>query len=209
MEGIVTIEEARNIFGKNFIGKEELKVHSDELGIIVPEIIPSIPYQYDFLVSKADQYILVLGVSTMKSGSALTLLTLRSFFGINPDVSEPCFYNQDWYIKESFVQKTLELKWYLIRYSVYESSRAVSPDTLKDQYSFPSAIQCAFAFFATWFCFSKCLWENDFVWCSDKDHNNDRIYVGKYKDIDGINKSGFSIHRHLALRKTYASIDSL
>lgn len=51
------------------------------------------------------------------------------------------------------------------------------------------------------------LWKHDFVWCSDMDHNGDRIYVGKYHDISGVNKNGFSIHRHLALRECYASIN--
>lgn len=51
------------------------------------------------------------------------------------------------------------------------------------------------------------LWYHDFVWCSDVDHNGDRIYVGKYNDIDGVNKDGFSIHRHLALRLCYGCID--
>ena len=51
------------------------------------------------------------------------------------------------------------------------------------------------------------LWWHDFVWCSDVDHNGDRIYVGKYHDIDGVNKNGFSIHRHLALRPCYGSVD--
>lgn len=50
---------------------------------------------------------------------------------------------------------------------------------------------------------------HDFVWCVDVDHNGDRIYVGKYHDIDGINKNVFSIHRHLALRQCYASTDCL
>jgi hypothetical protein len=31
--------------------------------------------------------------------------------------------------------------------------------------------------------------------------------VGKCHDVDGINKNGFSIHRHLALRKCYGAVE--
>jgi hypothetical protein len=72
---------------------------------------------------------------------------------------------------------------------------------------FPSAILCVYAFFAYYCSYGEMLWHNDFVWCLDTDHNGDRIYVGKYHDVDGVNKNGFSIHRHLSLRSCYASVD--
>ena len=31
--------------------------------------------------------------------------------------------------------------------------------------------------------------------------------LGKYHDVDGVNKNGFSIHRHLSLRPCYGCID--
>ena len=101
----------------------------------------------------------------------------------------------------------MEDGWFLIRKNVYEDSRAVQPAELMKEYAFPSAIRCTYAFFAAWFTAGIRLWEHDFVWCSDTDHNGDRIYVGKYHDIDGVNKNGFSIHRHLALRPCYGCID--
>ena len=72
---------------------------------------------------------------------------------------------------------------------------------------FPSAILCVFTFFAYYYSYNQMLWYHDFVWCEDVDHNGDRVYVGKYHDVDGINKNGFSIHRHLALRPCYASVN--
>lgn len=131
-----------------------------------------------------------------------------NFLHINPDIYQPCFYNQDWYINESFIDKSFKLGWYLVRKKSEDNSRGVDPDILvKHNVNFPSAILCCYTFFSTWFARGKKLWEYDFVWCSDTDHNNDRIYVGKYTDIDGINKPGFSIHRHLALRPCYTAID--
>ena len=111
---------------------------------------------------------------------------------------------------EDFVRKTLESRWYLLKKDVLEGSRAVMPNNLLQQnIYFPSAILCVYSFFSYYLSYGKYLWYHDFVWCSDLDHNGDRIYVGKYHDIDGVNKNGFSIHRHLALRKCYAAIDSL
>jgi hypothetical protein len=129
---------------------------------------------------------------------------------MNPEIQEPCFYNQDWYLKEDFIQSTLENRWYLLKKNVIEESRAVLPDVLlKQKMSFPSAILCTYTFFAYYYAAGELLWYHDFVWCSDTDHNGDRIYVGKYHDIDDVNKNGFSIHRHLALRNCYAAINSL
>ena len=128
-------------------------------------------------------------------------------FGKNPDVSEPCFYNQDWYDKEDFIIKPIQTGWFLIRKTVYEDSRAVQPIELIERYTFPTAVKCTYSFFIAWITLDIKLWYHDFVWCSDIDHNGDRIYVGKYNDVDGVNKNGFSIHRHLALRACYGCID--
>ena len=104
----------------------------------------------------------------------------------------------------------LDGAWHLIRKDVMESSRAVQPaDLLKTGCSFPPAVLCAWVFFAWYFARNRFLWWHDFVWCSDTDHNGDRVYVGKYHDIDGVNKNGFSVHRHLALRSCYGAVCSL
>ena len=206
MERIVTIEEAKGIMGCNFIGPEELK-KCKQLPLQVNNLVPAIPYTTEELKAKKDEYLLILGVSTMVDGKPLTISNLLEVFGKDPAVSEPCFYNQDWYLKEDFIDVTIPEGWFLIRKNVFEDSRAVMPDDLEKQHTFPLAVRCVYAFFAAWFCRDEKLWWHDFVWCSDRDHNGDRIYVGKYHDIDGVNKNGFSIHRHLALRPCYGAID--
>ena len=135
---------------------------------------------------------------------------MREVFGINPDVSEPCLYNQDWYMHEDFMDTLLNNQWYLIKKDVLEESRAVMPiDLMNHGINFPSAILCGYTFFAYYFANNELLWNHDFLWCQDVDHNGDRIYVGKYNDIDGINKNGFSIHRYLSLRSCYTSVNVL
>ena len=207
MERTASLEEARDIFGKSFIGPDELSKYSVQMGVRIPQQVPEIPYSLAELKTQSKDYLLVLGTSEMVSGEPLSLLSLRAYFGLDPDRSEPCFYNQDWYMKETFMTRPLTDQWYMLRRSVFEGSRAKSPELAGKDYKLPSAVECAYVFFINCFCTGEYLWEHDFVWCDDTDHNGDRIYVGKYHDVTGINKNGFSIHRHLALRQWYGFID--
>lgn len=208
MERKTNIAEAKQILGPNFIGPDELALIADKMGIKVPTEIPTIPYGLEELKKKQKDYFLILGISQMKNGEYLTLRALRDHFGINPDISEPCFYNQDWYLKESFMENYLETTWFLIQKNIIEKSRGKNPNSIKNQYVLPSAVLCAFTFFSNYLINKKdILWKNDFVWCSDIDLNKDRIYVGRYIDITGFSKNGFSIHRHLKIKNNYGCID--
>lgn len=210
MERKATINESIEIFGKYFFGPEELDPVWRKLGLLSPSEIPEIPFSVDLLRSKKDNYLLILGSGIRTDGGTMSLKTLRDIFGVDPSVSEPCFYNQDWYLKEQFANTcSLETKWFLVRREVYEASRGRNPEVLRDDCIFPSALLCAYAFFSTWFILGECLWKNDFLWCADHDSNGDRIYVGRYFDPSGISKNGFSIHRHLSIRSNYGCIDQL
>ena len=204
-------EAVKKLFGKNFIGKDELKPFFKVLGFGEVEIQEK-PIEYsdaDLQKAASEGYILIYGVGGI-NGQNITLKFLREKFGVNPDESEPCLYNQDWYMKEDFMDLTLEDRWYLIKKDVFEESRAVMPGDLTQQgLNFPPAILCGYTFFAYYYARNEYLWWHDFVWCCDTDHNGDRIYVGKYHDIDGANKNGFSIHRHLALRSCYGSVNCI
>ena len=204
-------EAVRKLFGKNFIGNEELKPFFKTMGFGEVEILESPIQDGDSDLQKAasEGYILIYGVEHI-NGQHITLRFLRDKFGVNPDVSEPCLYNQDWYLKEDFIDRTLNNQWFLIKKEVIDESRAIMPgELIQHGLTFPPAILCGYAFFAYYFANNEYLWWHDFVWCSDTDHNDDRIYVGKYHDVDGVNKNGFSIHRHLALRNCYGSVDCL
>jgi len=207
MERETNLTEAKAIMGSNFIGPVELTLIADKMGIIVSDKYPNIPFRHRELIDNQEEYILILGTSQMNDGKSLTLKSMRERFGVNPEVTEPCFYNQDWYLNEKFIVKPLETKWFLIRKNVIDESRGKFPQNISNNLTFPSAVICAYLFFANWFYSKKCLWEHDFVWCNDLDHNGDRIYVGKYNDIEGINKKGFSIHRHLSIQSFYGAID--
>jgi len=203
------LDGLKQLFGHNLIGPDELKSLLAKLGWGADISVPELNYPEEQLKQCAKDYLLVMGVPEI-GGRPVTIRTLREAFGFDPDESEPCFYNQDWYMHEDFIDRTLQSRWYLVRKQVVESSRAVMPEQLmENRYAFPSAILCAFAFFAYYFHYGEHLWYHDFVWCSDTDHNGDRIYVGKYHDVDGVNKNGFSVHRHLALRQCYAAVNCL
>ena len=108
---------------------------------------PPLNYSWADLESHAKDYILVMGQSSIH-GVDVTLRYLREVFGIDPEQQEPCFYNQDWYLNESFLDTKLENRWYLLKKDVFESSRAELPDELSKEISFPSAVLCAYTFFA-------------------------------------------------------------
>ena len=139
MSNDVSVEKAKSIMQENFIGPEELSkiewlFHDDNI------IVPSIPFSEDELETKKNDYILILGVDRLSDGRTLTIRNLQSVFGKDPDKSEPCFYNQDWYDKEDFIDTPMKNEWFLIRKEVYQDSRAVQPNELMKKYSFPSAV---------------------------------------------------------------------
>lgn len=206
MENHVSYEEAKQIMGNHIIGPNELKGIS-EFRLEIPASAYEVPFDKGTMRNKCDDYYLIYGSSHFESGEVVNIKGLKAIFGTNPDLKAPCFYFQDWYDKEEFINLPMKDGWFFIRKNVYEDSRAVQPDELMRHYIFPTAISCTYAFFVTWLTMNEKLWYHDFVWCCDKDHNGDRIYVGKYNDVDGVNKDGFSIHRHLALRNCYACVD--
>lgn len=203
------LAKIKKIMGKNFIGPEELKKISSKFRFKFKNPIPKIPFNLDYLKKISKDYILILGIPKDKKGQKLTINRMREIFGTDPAKSEPCFYNQDWYLKEKFAKDTtLDFNWYLIKKRVDEKSRGKNPEllfkALKSKENFPSAILTAFTFFA-YYLLNKgeILWKNDFIWCSDKDSNGDRIYTGRYLDPKKINKNGFNIHRYLSIRPCY------
>ena len=107
-----TIKEAKEIFGKNFLGPEELKSLFGEMGLKVNfDNVTSVPFSKEQLINSAkDGYI--LGYAIDKVGDTyLNIKLFRDIFGINPE-KEPCFYNQDWYLAEDFIQTPLVAGWF-------------------------------------------------------------------------------------------------
>ena len=188
----------------NIVGPEQLR----QLPFLSGENVdaPGIPFSKDILASHASTHTLIFTPRIQW----LTLNGLRERLGVDPSQKEPCMYNQDWYVKEDFANLSLDGRWHFIRKHVLEEARAKAPDEIEaklaQEESFPTAVTCAFTFFAYWFATGgEKLWKHDFVWCSDRDHNGDRIYVGRYEDPVGVNKNGFNIHRHLSLRPSYSA----
>ncbi len=191
--------------GDNFIGINELDKISTILKLKFENFIPKIKFSSQELKLKSKNHILILGTKEMSDRTPLNILNLRNLFGTDSS-QVPCFYNQDWYINEKFVKKTLQYDWYLVRKEIFLESRGVEPESLLRNFNFPSAILVTYLFFVYWLLNNKILFETEYVWCEDLDENGDRIYVGRYNDIKGISKSGFSIHRHLKISHIYGSI---
>ncbi len=216
MERRSDIINAKEIMGINFLGPDELSLVAKKIGIADPHKfkldIPLIPYDVDILKSSCHDFILLLGVPENLEGNPLTLVSMRSILGIDPEINEPCFYNQDWYLNESFANFcSIGFRWYLLRRELIDTTRGKSVEIQENlsQNSLPSALLCAYAFFAYYFHSKNFLWPNDYVWCKDFDSNGDRIYVARYFDPLGVSKNGFSIHRHLKIRENYGCIEAL
>lgn len=207
-------ESIRSFFGKNFIGVDELlKIHQ-QIGIVNPEKwkgpIPEIPFAIEEIKKFSVTHILVLIIPETTTGGAVSLLSLRRFFGVDPDKQEPCLYNQDWYLNEEFASISPQAQWVLIRKEIEDKTRGMVPEQIRQQdpsaAKLPSAIICAYIFFAYYFHTNgEKLWNYDYIWCSDIDAAGDRIYVGRYTDPAKLNKNGFSIHRHLSIKKNYGA----
>jgi hypothetical protein len=207
----ITSNKAREILGNRFIGTKELDIVSEKLGIISPSIgnieIPEIPFSLSEIENLDHETFLVLFYPFQKvSDNKITINYFRNHFGIDPDIEEPCLYNQDWYINEEFANIcNCEMGWYILRSNVLDVSRAISPEK-NNLNKYPPSILLTYFFFANYILNNKIAYKFDFVWTSDIDCNKDQIYVGRYFDPKGVAKNGFSIHRHLSLTSNYASI---
>ena len=145
MERVITIEEANSLFKHNFVGPSELNqlLSVLKLPAISLSEVPSIPYTKEELEKYSQDYILILGLK-QRGGQNLSMRFFRDEFGVNPDKKEPCLYNQDWYLSEEFIDRTLDNKWYLIRKEVISESRAIMPQQMIQEWhlKLPSAILC-------------------------------------------------------------------
>lgn len=216
MEGKTTLVRAQKIMEENFIGPAELNLIADKLGIYFPNSLynghSQIPFSEELLINQKKENILILGVPIFKDQSPLTIVKMRSHFGCNPEVYEPCFYNQDWYLNEDFANNcSIESKWYLIRKKIIEESRGIEIDSSSSNRiysSLPQALLLSYTFFSYFLVRNIVLWEHDYIWCKDSDRNGDRIFVGRYSDKNRLNNNGFSIHRRLSITNEYGLISS-
>jgi hypothetical protein len=206
----MSFARAQEILGNSFIGPEELMALDGPLSFEVATA-SSLPFLEEELRRNARSHFLVYAPQTYADGHPVTINSLRNFFGVDPKISEPCMYDQDWYLSEEFADTTsLDGRWHLLRRDVLAEARARPLDEVRMAIGphevLPTAVTCAFAFFAYWLhSGGERLWRNDFLWCSDRDHNGDPIYVGRYEDPDGFNKNGFNIHRHLSIRHIHSA----
>ena len=199
------IEEIKGMFGKSFIGTTELSKINNSFTIQIPERIPEISFEKSSLEAKKNTHLLLFCPSHFSDGTPITIKTIRE--KIEKLAGKPCFYNQDWYLNEQFINKPLEIKWLLVSKSILDESRAMPADKVVSTYRLNSAVELTFAFFANYFVNDgEKLWNNDYVWCSDVDDKGDQIYVGRYTDASGLNADGFEIHRHLRIKQNYGVV---
>lgn len=197
--------EAKEILNANFIGTEELPKIKGAFSVSIPNEIPIIPFAKEDILSVRNTHLLLLCPSFFSDGTSITIKSIKG--KISSYKGKPCFYNQDWYLKEKFIEKPLETKWLLVSKSLLDETRALSVEQIVPRYKLHSAVELTFAFFANYFINNgEKLWNNDYVWCSDIDDKGDQIYIGRYTDASGLNADGFEIHRHLRIKRNYGAV---
>lgn len=197
--------EAKKILNSNFIGSKELKKINNAFSVAIPDKIPSILFERNELEKYKDTHLLILCVPQFADSTIITIETIKKKIAMFN--GHPCFYNQDWYLKEQFIRKSLNLKWLLISKNLLDESRAMPVDKVVSNYKLNSAVELTYAFFVNYFATQgEKLWNNDYVWCSDVDDKGDCIYVGRYTDASGMNADGFEIHRHLRIKNNYGVV---
>lgn len=140
-------------------------------------------------------------------GNELTIMFLINLFGSNPYKKEPCFYNQDWYIRETFANTPPRNETLIyIDSKIPKENRGDQPSSTITK-GLPTALELTYIFFMIYLKYNFILWQNDYVWTSDKDQEGDQIYVGRYCDPQKLVKNGFSIHRHLSIKSNYGFIE--
>lgn len=202
---MIDIDTAKKILENDFIWPEELKSISGKFSFKINNV-PPINISMEDLIKLKNDFILILGISESLDNQKININILRNIFGCNPEKKEPCFYNQDRYIKEDFANNvSLKDKRYIIKKHTNKTSRWISPEyiELSKNEHMPSALLTTYTFFCYYSLYKEILWKNEYIWCSDKDHNGDRIYTWRYQDPEWINKNGFSIHRHLSISNIY------
>jgi hypothetical protein len=210
MEREETFKEVKELFGSSFLGPGEINKVSEKLKIKSPDSVPSIPFDIAFLRERKDTHYLFLGIPTHSDGTPVTILSLRTIFGTDPSAGEPCFYNQDWYVKEKFANQSFHPGWYLFSKTLLDSTRGRAVNEIlalpEIQGNLPSAVLSTYFFFLSYLVYKQPVIKHDYIWNSDLDSKGDRIYVGKYIDPAGINKNGWEIHRHLSLKQNYGAL---
>ena len=196
---------AREILGKDFIGSQELYRINNLFSADNPKEIPDISFNEAEIQTKKNSHLLILCVPKFSDKIPITIANIRE--KIAQCNGNPCFYNQDWYFHEQFINKPLELKWILVSKTLLDESRAMAADSVVVKYSLYSAVELTYTFFVNYFVNDgEKLWNNDYVWCSDVDDKGDQIYVGRYTDASGLNADGFEIHRHLRIKNNYGVV---
>lgn len=90
----------------NYIGPDQINLLLEKTGrnILPLDSIPMVNYDEEKLSMHAKEYILEFGTDV------LDILDIRNFFGVDPEISESCLYNQDWYMSEDFIRRRMDNK---------------------------------------------------------------------------------------------------
>jgi hypothetical protein len=200
------IELARSVLGQDFIGPDELKMISVDFNFDFNFDFPDLKLSIDDLNKiRSSNMMLILFWPYCLGSTEISIKVMRENFGVSGEFRVDGFYNQDWYINDPFYEKSYSKPcWLRVSKEVEEGLRGVGPIQKYINEHALDAVLYIYTFFVTLFLRQVILWPHDYVWTSTKDYNGDWVYIGRYKDINGINRDGLSIHRYLSISKIYS-----
>lgn len=173
-EDLFGVRDVTQVFGKFWLQESQRS------------ILSSVPFSEATLEKcKADGFKLFLGINQNINGDILTIKCFRRMF---PEL----FGEEDNFSSYEFAKRTvIEPEWYLVKDSVIEESRGKS---YPDQEKILNENECRGN--AVLYIYLMCLmckvrgerlFDEDFVWCADKNGEEGRVFAGFSQAVININ----------------------
>ena len=106
MKVAVDEKTARDIMGSNVVGARELRMIG-VMKLAIGNKVPKIPYSFEELIAKKDDYILILGVSKFIDGSSVTIRAIIRI-GMRKNFLLMCLWMMDGILFERMYTKRAE-----------------------------------------------------------------------------------------------------
>lgn len=179
---------ARDIMGEDFLGTKEVAQVFGSFWLEESQrsILHSVPFSEDTLKKcKADGFKLFLGINQNRNGD---VLTIKCFRGMFPEL----FGEKDNFSFYGFAKRTvIEPEWYLVKGSIVEESRKKlyqdQEKILNENEYRENAVLYVYLMCLMYKVRGERLFDEDFVWCADKNGEEGRVFAGFSQAVININ----------------------
>lgn len=179
---------ARDIMGEDLFGIRDVAQAFGKFWLQESQrsILRSVPFSVDTLEKcKADGFKLFLGINQNRDGDVLTIECFRGMF---PEL----FGEKDNFSSCKFAKRTIiEPEWYLVKASIVEESRKKpyqdQEEILNKNEYREDAVLYIYLMCLVHKVRGERLFDEDFVWCADKNGEEGRVFAGFSQAVININ----------------------